>query len=260
VTDLRLENFSVGYGNKLVINNISTDFKGGEMTAIVGRNGIGKTTLMKAIAGMTKSEGKVYISGEKDNEIRKEIAYVPQLGDLNTRLTVFEMVLLGLVNNLKWHVSDEQIERVYKTLKDMRIHGISDQPFNTLSGGQKQMVSMAQSLISKPKVLLLDEPTSALDIRHQLIVMNLAQKYTRETGAATIFIVHDLMGYANSVAWGTPFMASARACARHCSPSPEKPAFACHRQKGRGGLEAAATEAGMDRPPVGTPFMASARA
>jgi len=193
VTDLRLENFSVGYGNKLVINNISTDFKGGEMTAIVGRNGIGKTTLMKAIAGMTKSEGKVYISGEKDNEIRKEIAYVPQLGDLNTRLTVFEMVLLGLVNNLKWHVSDEQIERVYKTLKDMRIHGISDQPFNTLSGGQKQMVSMAQSLISKPKVLLLDEPTSALDIRHQLIVMNLAQKYTRETGAATIFIVHDLM-------------------------------------------------------------------
>ena len=103
------------------------------------------------------------------------------------------MVLLGLVNTLKWHVTKAQLEQVTKTLTQMRLHGISDQPFNTLSGGQKQMVSMAQSLISKPKVLLLDEPTSALDLRHQLIVMDIAKKYTEENDAVTIFVVHDLM-------------------------------------------------------------------
>lgn len=75
----------------------------------------------------------------------------------------------------------------------MHLEAIARQPFHTLSGGQKQLVSMAQSLISRPKVLLLDEPTSALDLRHQLIVMNLAQKYTQDTGAVTIFVVHDLM-------------------------------------------------------------------
>ncbi len=82
---------------------------------------------------------------------------------------------------------------VSNIIEELNLTHLSKQPFNTLSGGQKQLVSMAQSMISKPKVLLLDEPTSALDLRHQLIVMNLAQKYTKETGAVTIFVVHDLM-------------------------------------------------------------------
>ena len=103
------------------------------------------------------------------------------------------MVLLGLVSNLKWHVTDEQTEMVWQTLKELGIDHIARQPFHTLSGGQKQLVSMAQSLIGRPKVLLLDEPTSALDLKHQLIVMDLAERYTREQNAVTIFVVHDLM-------------------------------------------------------------------
>lgn len=194
MTDLTLKNFSVSYGKKEIIKDVSAQFKGGEMTAVIGRNGTGKTTFIKAIAGLEKFSGeKILTSDGKIIKGTKEIAYVPQLGSLNTRLTVFEMVLLGLVNTLKWHVTKAQLEQVTKTLTQMRLHGISDQPFNTLSGGQKQMVSMAQSLISKPKVLLLDEPTSALDLRHQLIVMDIAKKYTEENDAVTIFVVHDLM-------------------------------------------------------------------
>lgn len=191
---LHLQNITVEYGDNRVIDDITADLTGGEMTAVIGRNGVGKTTLIKAVSDLTKHSGKVTLTdGDRVLRPKNEISYVPQLGSLNTKLTVFEMVLLGLVDTLRWHVTGEQLEKVSNVLSQLRLTGISKQPFNTLSGGQKQLVCMAQSLISNPKVLLLDEPTSALDLRHQLIVMDLAQKYTEETGAVTMFVVHDLM-------------------------------------------------------------------
>lgn len=191
---LETRNIAVRYGQRMILNDISAAFKAGAMTAVIGSNGVGKTTYLKAIAGLIHAEGETFLTEDGVHSFhKKEVAYVPQLGALQTKLTVFEMVLLGLVNNLKWHVSGEQIELVYDTLKELGIEGIARQPFQTLSGGQKQLVSMAQSLIGKPKVLLLDEPTSALDLRHQLIVMELAEQYTKEQNTVTLFVVHDLM-------------------------------------------------------------------
>lgn len=103
------------------------------------------------------------------------------------------MVLLGLVKGLRWKVTDEQIEKVMDTLAELGLDSLSRKPVCSLSGGQKQLVFMAQAFVSRPKVLLLDEPTSALDLRHQLVVMDLARKYTQENGAITLFVVHDLM-------------------------------------------------------------------
>lgn len=191
---LETRDITIQYGEKVVLDRISADFPAGSMTAIIGSNGVGKTTYLKAIANMIRTSGRTRLMEDGVGSYNfKEIAYVPQLGSVQTKLTVFEMVLLGLVNNLKWHVTDEQTERVYALLEELNLLAIAQQPFQTLSGGQKQMVSMAQSLISKPKVLLLDEPTSALDLRHQLVVMNLARDYTREQNAVTLFVVHDLM-------------------------------------------------------------------
>ena len=191
---LETKELSVRFGDHLVLDKVSADFTSGRMTAIIGSNGVGKTTYLKAIAQLVRAEGSVVLNEDGVRGLdKKTIAYVPQLGSLHTKLTAFEMVLLGLVNSLKWHVTDEQIELVYQTLSDLGIRHIARQPFDTLSGGQKQLVSMAQSLIGKPKVLLLDEPTSALDLRHQLIVMGLAKKYTKEQDVVTIFVVHDLM-------------------------------------------------------------------
>lgn len=191
---LKTRDITVRFGDHVVLDHISADFHAGVMTAVIGSNGVGKTTYLKAIARQLHCGGEVqlYEKGVISTD-RRDIAYVPQLGSVQTRLTVFEMVLLGLANNLKWHVGDEQLERVYETLEELGIEQLAKQPFDTLSGGQKQLVSMAQSFIGNPKVLLLDEPTSALDLRHQLIVMELARKYTREHNAITIFVVHDLM-------------------------------------------------------------------
>ncbi len=190
---LSLEDIAVRYGNKAVLNGVSAQFSGGEMTGVIGSNGVGKSTLLKAVAGLLPHTGSALLredSGETGT--RRDIAYVPQLGALNTRLTVFEMVLLGLIGSLGWRVTPEQTAQVEEILREMGLLAIARQPFSTLSGGQKQLCTMAQSLIGRPKVLLLDEPTSALDLRHQLIVMDLAQAYTRRTGAITLFVAHDL--------------------------------------------------------------------
>ena len=147
----------------------------------------------KTVAGLLPHAGSALLR-EDSGEVgtRRDIAYVPQLGAMNTRLTVFEMVLLGLIGSLGWRVTPEQTAQVEEVLRELGLLAIARQPFSTLSGGQRQLVTMAQSLIGRPKVLLLDEPTSALDLRHQLIVMNLAQDYTRRTGAITLFVAHDL--------------------------------------------------------------------
>ncbi len=191
---LETKDLTVRYGDRVILDHVSANFPAGTMTAVIGSNGVGKTTYLKAIARLTPAGGEVWLNEDGTRTLdRRTVAYVPQLGALQTKLTVFEMVLLGLVNHLKWRVTDEQIQRVYATLEELGISAIAEQPFDTLSGGQKQLVSMAQSLIGRPKVLLLDEPTSALDLRHQLIVMDLAQRYTRENQSVTLFVVHDLM-------------------------------------------------------------------
>lgn len=191
---LEIRGVSCSFGAHRVLDDISADISGGEMTAVIGGNGVGKTTMLKAIAGFARASGAVSLreDGELARLRPRDIAYVPQLGTAQTRLTVFEMVLLGLVNDLSWHVTDEQLQRVCDILRHLNIERLAERRFATLSGGQRQLVSMAQSLISRPKVLLLDEPTSALDLRHQLIVMEVAAEYTRVRGAVTMFVVHDL--------------------------------------------------------------------
>lgn len=194
---LQLEKVSVSYADRTVLRNVSTTFRGGRMTAVIGKNGAGKSTLMKAVAGRSavKKSGRVRLFDDANGAeySANDIAYLPQISSAHSRLTVFEMVLLGLVKELRWRVGDEQLAAVERVLEELQLTKLSGRPFNDLSGGQKQLVSMAQSLVSKPKVLLLDEPTSALDLRHQLIVMDLARTYVRTTGAIGIFVVHDLM-------------------------------------------------------------------
>lgn len=193
MTTLNISDIVVEFQHKRILDGITATFHGGELTAIIGPNGVGKTTLIKAIARLVKVEGSVVLEDKKTQKLsRDKIAYVPQMSSANTNLTVFEMVLLGLIKNLSWKVSSEQIDAVEEVLRALNLLEISEKQFSKLSGGQRQIVTMAQALISKPKVLLLDEPTSALDLRHQLQIMDIAQKYTRETGAVTLFVIHDL--------------------------------------------------------------------
>jgi len=189
---LNLDKLSVAYGTRTILQPLSASFAGGTMTGIIGRNGAGKTTLLKAIHGAIPFSGKRILKDGDALCSTRDIALIPQLGSVTTSLTVFEMVLLGLSGELGWHVSREQEQRTLTMLDVLGMEDLAGRQVRQLSGGQQQLVFMAQALVGRPKVLLLDEPTSALDLRHQLLVMDLARHYTKRYGAVTLYVLHDL--------------------------------------------------------------------
>lgn len=187
------ERVSVNFKNKEVLKNITATFNEGEITSIIGPNGTGKTTFIKSISNMINYKGNIFMNGNPKEKLPMDkVGYVPQMSSSNSNLTVFEMVLLGHMKDLGWKVSKEKLEETNTILKKINLSHLSYSKFSSLSGGEKQLVIMAQALVSKPKILLLDEPTSALDIRHQLQVLDLAKEYTKENKAITIVVIHDL--------------------------------------------------------------------
>lgn len=189
---MEIDRLSVDYYKKNILNNISVRIQGGQLVSVIGPNGTGKTTFIKAIAQIIKHSGKIKLEENGQKLSRREVAYVPQMTTPTTDLTVFEMVLLGRVRDLTWKVEHHHLEAVSNILQDLGLISLSKTSFSKLSGGQRQLVTMAQALVSNPKVLLLDEPTSALDLRHQLQVMDIAKKYTKENDAITLVVLHDL--------------------------------------------------------------------
>lgn len=190
---LALNNLAVCYDDNPVLHNICANIEGAQLVSVIGHNGSGKTTLLKAIAGLIHHQGEVSVKQDGQDVPVSAIRYVPQLSGISSTLTVFEMVLLGLVKSLSWRVSEEIFDKVDATLHSLEIDKLANVPINRLSGGQRQLVFLAQVFVSQPKVLLLDEPTSALDLRHQLIVMNAVSEYTQKHEAITLVIMHDLL-------------------------------------------------------------------
>ena len=175
---LSVKDLGVAYCGRPILKHVTFDIEGGTLVCVAGRNAAGKTTLLKAVAGMTPHTGAVTLTDGSET--------------FSSR-AVFEIVMLGLGRSLSWRVTPDVFEKVDQTLHAMQISPLADKPVASLSGGQKQLVFMAQAFVSGPKVLLLDEPTSALDMRHQLIVMQAAVDYVKRTGAVALAVVHDLM-------------------------------------------------------------------
>ncbi len=196
---LEINNLSYSYTSNIpVLKNISVShFKRGEVTGLIGPNASGKSTFFKCIAGIIKN-----ISVSLDNETiqsvghkawSKKVCYMPQVFSCNAALTVFESVLLAMKQSTSsWRVTNENSLSVAKILQQSNIEHLSQRYIGDLSGGQQQMVSIAQALVRSPDVLLLDEPTSALDMRHQLEILNLVRNVTREKNIVTIIALHDL--------------------------------------------------------------------
>ncbi len=190
---LELSNLEFSVGNRTILADVNARFSGGQMISILGRNGAGKTTLIKTIAGIVKGQGEIALTEDGTSLNRTSIAYVPQLESVHSTLSGFETVLLGLCHSLTWRVQDEQLNRVKTILEELNLQALADKPMNEMSGGQKQMIYLAQAFVSAPRVLLLDEPTSALDLRHQLVIMQTVKDYCQRTGAIVIFVMHDLV-------------------------------------------------------------------
>ena len=167
------------------------------MLALVGPNGSGKTTLIKCIDRILKPKGSILLDGReiegmKQQEIARQMGYVPQSSSTLLATTVFDTVLLGRMPHISWRVSDSDLEKVADTLELLHLGDLAMRDFSQLSGGQKQKVLIARALCQEPDVLLLDEPTSNLDMKHQLEVMEIIASLVKSKKISAIMALHDL--------------------------------------------------------------------
>ena len=182
VKDLTFE-----YGADVILDHLEFTAYPGEITAVIGPNGVGKSTLLKCVAGLKKYEGSVILSGrDENNQTPVSVGYLCQNNGSQISLTVFEVILMGLVNELSFRVGEDKIRRVEEIMKLMEISQYAGRKMYQLSGGQQQLVFIAQTLVKHPDILIMDEPTSALDLNRQFHLMDLIKKVTEEYGFTTM--------------------------------------------------------------------------
>ena len=185
---LALDSLSVRYGAHSAVDGVSLEARGGEVLALLGPNGSGKSSLLRATAGLLRHGGRVVLDGAAP----EATGFMPQDSGARAALTVLETVLLGRRRALGWRVPRAELARAAQVLDMLGLAPLASRLLCELSGGQRQMVFLAQVLAAEPSVLLLDEPTSALDIRHQLALLDLLRRITRDRGLVTVIALHDL--------------------------------------------------------------------
>jgi iron complex transport system ATP-binding protein len=192
VATLQLNDVGVRYGKREVLSGITTPMlKGGEVTAVIGPNAAGKSSLLRRIAGLLGGPGDIAIDGVPEPSTSR-ICYMPQDSSVNTVLTVYESVLLARKQGAGYRVGDADLEAVDEALGSLRLENIAFKSLSELSGGQRQLVSLAQTLVRDPKIVLLDEPTSALDLHRQVEVLTLIQALAQERRICVVLAIHDL--------------------------------------------------------------------
>lgn len=188
---LRLEDIGAGYGRELIVSGISTSaFSGGEVIAVTGPNAAGKSTLFKRIAGLLKGPGKVLLDGSRKGA--EGICYMPQETTASARLTVYESVLLARKQHATWSVQETDLVQVDQALATLGITELAFRNLDELSGGQRQLVAIAQTLAREPEILLMDEPTSALDLHRQVQVLSFLRTLAGKQGMIIFIAMHDL--------------------------------------------------------------------
>lgn len=196
---LSLKNLSIGYGKTVVLKSITTAFEPGTLTALIGSNGSGKSSFLRAISGLQDHGGIVLLNGTAaDSRVRTQrIAYMPQDTGSTSSLTLLEVVLLGRIGSLGLRIPVDLINGAEQVLGQFGLRDLQNRTLDQVSGGQRQLAFLAQSLFRSPDVLLLDEPTSALDLRHQLMVLHRVQEQVCANQIIGIAAMHDLTLAAN---------------------------------------------------------------
>ncbi|MHA1994996.1 MAG: ABC transporter ATP-binding protein [Candidatus Hodarchaeales archaeon] len=198
--EIQLENVSFQYEDVTILDRITFNAGKGQIIGILGPNGSGKTTLIRCIAGFLKlNEGSISINKKdvhqyKRKELAQILSVVPQISSLTAGFTVFETVLMGRYPHLG--IYQREAEKDYKivnsALERVGITHLVDRDTSELSGGEKQLVTIALGLAQEPQILCLDEPTLHLDINMQYKIMELSKEVCRTKQISVIVVLHDL--------------------------------------------------------------------
>lgn len=191
---LKLRSLTVRYGRHTVIDDLNLQLDQGKVVGLLGPNGSGKSSLIRSVAGAQRCLGTVTLQGRKGQQLRDATGYMPQEIPGHVALTALETVLVAARRGgSAWRVRRSEVRQAYRVLESLGVGGLANTYLGECSGGQRQLISLAQTLIGDPDLVLLDEPTSALDLKHQVRVLRRVREHV--TGAAhrlAVVALHDI--------------------------------------------------------------------
>ncbi|WP_354699370.1 Ferric enterobactin transport ATP-binding protein FepC [Paraconexibacter sp. AEG42_29] len=197
---LQVDALTLAYGDRTIVADLTTLIPGGRITAIVGPNACGKSTLLRSMARLlAPRSGAVLLDGDavhrlKTRDVARRIGLLPQSPITPEGITVKELVERGRFPHRKAlrPPSREDRDKVAWALEATGVADLQDRPVDELSGGQRQRAWIALALAQDTGVLLLDEPTTYLDIAHQIEVLDLVHRLNRQDGRTIALVLHDL--------------------------------------------------------------------
>jgi zinc transport system ATP-binding protein len=192
---IKVDNLSINLSGSKVLSNLSFDIEEGTFVSVVGPNGGGKSTLLKAILGLIPfHEGDIRIFGKEISEIGNDlIGYVPQLKTLERSFPAIplELVASGVIGSWPMKMSKDLIEKSMIALDSVGAANYAKKQLSRLSGGELQRVYLARCLVRSPKILLLDEPNTGIDYASEKDMNNLIEEFKDKTKATIIVVTHD---------------------------------------------------------------------
>jgi iron complex transport system ATP-binding protein len=196
---LAVRNLDLSYGKTRVLQNVSLDVSRGEFVVIIGPNGTGKTSFLKALAGLIRGSGEIEILGRpiaeySRRQLAESVAVVPQQVPIEFPFTVAETVLMGRSPHLGiLEVEGDRDRQIaQQAMEFTEIAHLAARRLDELSGGERQRVIIARAICQEPQLILLDEPTASLDPAHQVRVMDLMERLRQQQGVTVVMVSHDL--------------------------------------------------------------------
>jgi len=200
INAISIKNLNVNFNGFEILKDVSIEIPQKEFLGIIGPNGGGKTTLIKAILGLIKPiSGQILVMGKQIKEAKNIIGYVPQYNSFEKDypISVFDVVKIGTIGKNFNNVTSE----INNALKLVEMYEFKDRLINELSGGQKQRILIARALVSNPKILLLDEPTASVDTKSGRNFYELLKELNKDI--TIVMVSHDigvLSQYVNKIA------------------------------------------------------------
>ncbi|MGV3503805.1 MAG: ABC transporter ATP-binding protein [Adhaeribacter sp.] len=196
---LQVKDLVAGYEHRVLIRNLFFCLPKPAFVAIVGHNGTGKTTLFKAFTGALPYQGQILVQGQELNSHARPaaaglLAYLPQKNLVSFPIKVCDLVVMGLYRHKRFFESYTRADyaAVRQVLDRLQIGHLEDREFTELSGGEQQLIWLAQLLLQDAGLCLLDEPTQQLDIYHKKRVFNLLESWVAQDRKTVLCITHDL--------------------------------------------------------------------
>lgn len=202
VTEPRLvaEHLSLGYGERLIVDDLDLTIPTGVVTTVIGPNGCGKSTLLRALSRLLRPRaGTVLLDGRditsmRTRDVARTLGMLPQAPVAPEGLTVADLVSRGRHPHQSWfrQWSGDDEDEVTVALERTGISDLADRPIDELSGGQRQRAWISMALAQGTDILLLDEPTTYLDLAHSVEVLDLVDRLHSELGRTVVMVLHDL--------------------------------------------------------------------